>query len=151
MFIAQHQTYVAPAPKAQNTFDISKKRVKHTHPFTLVQGAPPSQPQNSTFFPLTRTKNYFQNRSKLTQTDRNDSLERFQKLHKQANIQNAYSVPWTTFFDLTRPKKALSLLQNTPTDPALQTLYQARRRARMLRTYQNDEAFYNTISKRSAA
>jgi hypothetical protein len=62
------------------------------------------------------SKNYFANRYKLSNnkeqnTDLSpfrDPLKKFQILSKQASLPQAYSVSFTTFYDLVKPKPALS-------------------------------------------
>lgn len=148
MFIANYQTMIQPLTTKKDLPHVDTKTTKQKL-FTATAATKPTtttQPTTAQYTDYIVSKNYFANRYKLTQ-EQNQPKEykKFQTLSKQAALPDAYAAPFTSLYELSKPKKALNTTLAQP-ETLYQHEYKKQQQNLMLNTYKANSIYYQRTS-----
>ena len=110
MLVSEYRTYIAPKTTLGKIQELRKESstTRFTLPHTgkadlfAFQAARPSFPN------YIQNRNYFANKERFGHKQEIPApVKNFQQLSKLKRLPEAYSAPYVTFLDLTKPKKAL--------------------------------------------
>ena len=111
MLVSEYRTYIAPKTTLGKTQELPKESstTRFTLPRTGKADLPASLAARPNFPNYMQNRNYFANKERFGHNQEIPTpLKNFQQLSKLKQLPEAYSVSSVTFFDLTKPKKALA-------------------------------------------
>jgi len=165
MLVSDYRVYIAPNTNTKKIQPSTKEATTKEKDFSLTSKS--TQPkQNFALqkqFPIdyiSSNKNLYVNRFKLQeqqpkesqkqeQNKTNSSLsnvEKFQTLSKLDKIPTAYSVPFTSFKDLTKPKHVISSTPNYNENTQYEKLKKESAKKLMTQTYIANDLYYKRTS-----
>jgi len=110
MLVLEYRTFIAPKRVQSELKPLLNKRSEtdFTLPSHNKAASLPSSIQRPDFPNYIQNRNYFANKRRFEEhKERPKAVEDFQHLSKLQQLPKAYSTPFTSFLDLTKPKKAV--------------------------------------------
>ncbi|SFV56237.1 hypothetical protein MNB_SM-7-367 [hydrothermal vent metagenome] len=150
MLVSEYRTFIAPSIPTKKSEQSSQKVHKKAFILPKQESFYRSRAALRTSLPnFIYNKNYYTNKERLLdQKDTDPNLTRFRYLAKAKQIPKAYSTPFVTFMDLTKPKKALTatpLVFPQKADDNYKQSLLTTKRSLMLQTYQANDLYYKQV------
>jgi len=112
MFVANYTLNIQPLQTQQLKTTQRTTQQRESFFDTLQQQTLQTKQNSPLEVDYIHSKNYYTNRYKF-QHQTSDDEKRFQTLAKQQQLPQSYATSFTTFYDLTKPKKALSPIKHS--------------------------------------
>jgi len=151
MLVNDYRVFIQDVQPRKNQTITQRKKSQEN--FVLQEEHHISQPtaKNSFLLPVDyiNTKNYFINKTKLQQKEKNlqkDPLDYYKKLSKLKKLPKSYSIPFTTFYDLSKPKTALIQTSSLQNNTQYQQLHKQQLQNKMVSTYITNDIYYQRTS-----
>ena len=147
MLVSEYRTFITPKTTPSKTKELHKEDspVRFTLQQTPQKTIPSSAALRATFPDYIQNRNYFANKERFGHKEEIPALKNFQQLSKLKQLPKSYSASYTTFMDLTKPKKALSgnrFNAYKSVDKSFTTLSLLALRSLASTTYQANDIYY---------
>jgi hypothetical protein len=151
MLVNDYRVFIQDVQPRKNQTITQRKKSQEN--FVLQEEHHISQPtaKNSFLLPVDyiNTKNYFINKTKLQQKEKNlqkDPLDYYKKLSKLKKLPKSYSIPFTTFYDLSKPQHPLNKITVYKDNALYQEMQQKQTQNNMVATYIANDLYYKRTS-----